>query len=164
MDAVAKGYGLGAEFEACWQRDRDRLRRALALSIGDAQLASEAVDEAFTRAYARWSRVSRYQDPTGWIYRVAANWATSALRKRRLRPVRPVEHLDRATHDTVEDGALLQAIAALPAGQRTVVVLRFYLDWDVARIAAALDIAPGTVKSRLSRALDRLRDEQVVHP
>ncbi|MCC5948208.1 MAG: sigma-70 family RNA polymerase sigma factor [Nitriliruptoraceae bacterium] len=153
-----------AGFTACWVRDRDRLRRALALSLGDAPLASEAVDEAFTRAYARWDRVSQLDDPTAWLYRVAANWATSWLRKRRLRPVRPAESLDRPTEDRPDDGWVLDALAALPATQRSVVVLRFYLDWDIARIASALEVAPGTVKSRLHRALARLRTEQEVHP
>jgi RNA polymerase sigma-70 factor (ECF subfamily) len=48
------------------------------------------------------------------------------------------------------------ALDRLAVDQRAVVVLRYYLDWSEARTAAALGIAPGTVKSRLSRALDRL--------
>ena len=48
------------------------------------------------------------------------------------------------------------ALAALPVEQRSVVVLRYLLDWSEFQTAEALDIAPGTVKSRLSRALDRL--------
>lgn len=154
--------GDGA-FEAVWRRDRDVLRRALALSLGDARLASEAVDEAFTRAYARWSRVSQLDDPTAWLYRVAMNWATSWLRKRRLRPVRPADELDTASYDVVEDSAVLSAIDALPSSQRAVVVLRFYLDWDIARISTALDVPAGTVKSRLHRALTRLHDAKEVH-
>jgi RNA polymerase sigma factor (sigma-70 family) len=149
-------------FEAVWRRDRDGLRRALALSLGDAQLASEAVDEAFTRAYARWARVSQFDDPTAWVYRVAANWATGWLRKRRLRPVRPAEELDTASVDVVADRAVLDAIESLPAPQRAVVVLRFYLDWEVPRIASALDVPPGTVKSRLHRALSHLQDSKEV--
>lgn len=150
------------DFEAVWRRDRDGLRRALTLSLGDAPLASEAVDEAFTRAYARWSRVSQLDDPAAWIYRVAMNWATSWLRKRRLRPVRSVEDLDTTTRDVVADHTVLDAIEALPTPQRAVIVLRFYLDWEVPRIASALDVPPGTVKSRLHRALSRLQDRKEV--
>lgn len=152
-----------ATFEAMWRRDHEELRRALSLSLGDAQLANEAVDEAFTRAYARWSSVSQLDDPTAWLYRVASNWATSWLRKRRMRPVRPTEELETPRYDIVEDPAVLAAIEALPSPHRSVIVLRFYLDWDIARIAAALDVPPGTVKSRLHRALTRLRDNQEVH-
>lgn len=151
-----------ATFEAVWLRDHEQLRRALSLSLGDALLANEAVDEAFTRAYARWSRVSQLDDPTAWLYRVASNWATSWLRKRRMRPVRPTEELETARFDVVEDPAVLAAIEALPPAHRTVIVLRFYLDWDIARIASALDVPAGTVKSRLHRALSRLHDNQEV--
>ncbi len=151
-----------ADFETVWRRDRDGLRRALTLSLGDAPVASEAVDEAFTRAYARWSRVSQLDDPTAWIYRAAMNWATSWLRKRRLRPVRPAEELDTPSLDVVADHTVLEAIEALPTSQRVVVVLRFYLDWEVPRIASALDVPPGTVKSRLHRALSRLQDSEEV--
>lgn len=150
-------------FEAVYRRDHEMLRRALNLSLGDTPLANEAVDEAFTRAYASWPRVSQLNDPTAWLYRVASNWATSWLRKRRMRPVRPTEELETTRYDVVEDPAVLAAIEALPLPHRTVIVLRFYLDWDIARIATALDVPPGTVKSRLHRALTRLHDVQEVH-
>lgn len=150
-------------FEAVYRRDHEMLRRALSLGLGDTELANEAVAEAFTRAYARWSRVSQLDDPTAWLYRVASNWATSWLRKRRMRPVRPTEELETARYDVVEDPAVLAAIEALPSAQRAVIVLRFYLDWDIARIATALDVPPGTVKTRLHRALTRLHDVEEVH-
>lgn len=86
-------------FTALWQREHDGLYRALALTLGDRDLASEAVDEGFARAYARWTHVQGLADPAGWIYRVAMNWATSWLRKRLRRPTRPIEDLDRAVRD-----------------------------------------------------------------
>ena len=51
---------------------------------------------------------------------------------------------------------LARAVPALPLKHRAVVVLRFFADWSVADVANALRIAEGTVKSRLSRALDQL--------
>lgn len=148
-------------FTALWEREHDRLHRALSLTLGDRDLASEAVDEAFARAFARWPQVQRLEDPAGWIYRVAVNWATSWLRKRRLRPTRPIEELDRAVRDQVDDrladAGLSTAVGRLPIAQRSVVVLRFYLDWPVDRIATSLGVPPGTVKSRLHRALGALR-------
>jgi RNA polymerase sigma factor (sigma-70 family) len=149
-------------FTALWEREHDRLHRALSLTLGDRDLASEAVDEAFARAYARWSHVQRLDDPAGWIYRVAVNWATSWLRKRRLRPTRPIEELDRGVRDQVSDAGLSTAVGRLPVGQRSVVVLRFYLDWPVDRIATSLGVPSGTVKSRLHRALGALREQAEV--
>ena len=54
------------------------------------------------------------------------------------------------------DPAIAAAIARLPLDQRSVVVLRYYLDWSTEEVAEALGVAPGTVKSRLHRALRRL--------
>lgn len=54
---------------------RDRLYRAIALVVGDPSLASDAVDEAMTRAVARWERISKYDSPDGWVYRVALTWS-----------------------------------------------------------------------------------------
>jgi RNA polymerase sigma factor (sigma-70 family) len=59
--------------------------------------------------------------------------------------------------DVLERERLLAAVRELPAGQRAVVVLRFFDDLSVADTAAALDCSEGTVKSQTSRALDRLR-------
>jgi len=66
--------------------------RALAVALGDPDLAREATDEAMLRAYARWSRVGAYDNPGGWVFRVGLNWATSWWR--RVRGERPM-----AAHD-----------------------------------------------------------------
>ena len=63
-----------------------------------------------------------------------------------------------ADDDTVlEREGLLAAIRELPAGQRAVLVLRFFDDLSVADTAAALDCTEGTVKSQTARALARMR-------
>ena len=67
---------------------------------------------------------------------------------------RPAETTAEPTPDRV---AIEHALAALPAQQRIAVVLHYLLDQSVADIATTLKISPGTVKSRLSRALRRLR-------
>lgn len=147
------------EFERFYQGERSGLYRALALTLGDAELAAEAVDEAFVRAYQRWGRVGRYDNPAGWVYRVARNWATSRLRK--LARVQVVEAVpDAAPVDPPgePDEELAAALAALSEPQRAVVVLRFHLDWSTEQAAHALGVAPGTVKSRLHRVLGTLRD------
>lgn len=144
-------------FRAFWRATHGSLQRALAATLADGQLAAEAVDEAMVRAYSRWGRVGSLDDPAGWVFRVAFNWATSWLRKRRRRPIRPAEQLDRPKVDSRADVGLQRAVLGLDQHHRAVVVLRLYLDWPVARVAEALGIAEGTVKSRLHRALDELR-------
>ena len=135
--------------------DRDRLARAVGMTLGDADLGAEAVDEAFVRAYQRWPRVGRLADPSGWVFRVAVNWATSVLRRRRPPSVRP----DRDPTDVSQptEPSLLAALAELPVAQRAVVVCRYYLHLSEEETAEALGIRPGTVKSRSHRAMQTLQ-------
>ncbi len=55
-----------------------------------------------------------------------------------------------------QDADLIAALGQLSIDHRTVVVGRYFLDWSEAELADALDVAPGTIKSRLSRALTKL--------
>ena len=144
-------------FATVYENDRSRLVRALALSLRDDALANEAVDEAFTRAYHRWNTVGSFDEPHAWIYRTAHNWATSRFRRRsRDRKYAAKTARPEVTVDTLPDPALASALADLPADQRQVLVLRYYLDWTIDACAEALDVAPGTVKSRTNRALKEL--------
>jgi hypothetical protein len=68
-------------FEEFYAADRERIYRALAVTLRNPDLAAEATDEAMTRAYQRWGLVRAYDNPTGWVYRVALNWARSRLRR-----------------------------------------------------------------------------------
>jgi DNA-directed RNA polymerase specialized sigma24 family protein len=127
----------------------------LAVTLGNRDLATEAVDEAMARAYARWSTVSRLDNPGGWVYRVALNWSRSVLH-RRLRPVRaPGGAHPGAPADP--EPAVTTALADLPVDQRSVLVCRYLMGWSEAQTAAALKIRPGTVKSRAHRGLQSLQ-------
>ena len=150
-----------ASFAAFYQRNVRTLARTLSASLGDAQLAQDATQEAMARACERWDRIEHYDNPTGWCYRVAMNWATSRWRKRRRevitdRPTRTgtVELPDIELHDR-----LIAALRTLSLEHRAVIVLRLVEDWSIAETAEALGVAPGTVQSRYARALRRLREE-----
>lgn len=138
-----------ARFEDFYEADRIRLGRAIAFALGDADLAAEATDEAFTRAYERWPSVSQ-GNPPAWVYRVAMNWALSVLRRRR-RNLQPLYDPAVAAPGVAEP-AVTAALAELDPKHRSVVVCRHLLGWSVAETAAALHLREGTVKSRLSRA------------
>ncbi|MCU1426535.1 MAG: putative polymerase subfamily sigma factor [Actinomycetia bacterium] len=138
-----------------YETTRDRVGRALAMTLGDVHLAAEAVDEAMARAFQRWDRVGRLDSPGGWVYRVGLNWATSVLRRRHRAPNPPAE---RGPTDVgpLSEPDVAAALAELPSRQRAVIVCRFYLGLSEAETAATLAIRPGTAKSRLSRALRHL--------
>jgi RNA polymerase sigma-70 factor, ECF subfamily len=122
--------------------------------FGDRQEAQDVVQEAFCRALSRWSSVSRYDDPVGWVRRVAWNLAVSRWRRARtallhLRRQRPAEPL--VDGPSPERVALFAALAELPARQRRAVVLHYLADLPVGEIAAREGVAEGTVKSWLHR-------------
>lgn len=145
---------MSATFESVFAAHRNELVRALSITLQDEGLAAEAVDEAFTRALHRWAVVGSFDNPEAWIYRTARNWATSLFR-RRVRDSRYAHKVGQpaSTTDALPDPELTAALRELPVDQRNVLVLRYFLDWPIDSIADALDISPGTVKSRTSRAL-----------
>ena len=132
--------------------------RAVAVTLGDDELAVDAVAEAMARAWHRWSKVGRYDKPEAWVYRVAMNWAFSWRRRRRRERERPIVFGAEQVVAELRDDILDAAMAGLSVDHRAVVVCRLYFDWSVATTAVALGINEGTVKSRLARALDALRD------
>ena len=144
------------DFRAFFADHHRRIASALAMTLRDDDLAADAAAEAMARAYENWDDVGTFDNPSGWVYRVGVNWATS-WRRKLMREVFRSDSPDHAAPQTPDvDPDLDAALAELPIDQRSVVVLRYLLDWSEFQTAEALDIAPGTVKSRLSRALDLL--------
>lgn len=119
---------------------------------GDLAAAQDLVQEAFCRALPRWERVRTYDDPLGWVRRVAWNLATSRWRRARAAAEflqrQRVEHVDGPGPDRV---ALTAALATLPANQRAAVVLHHLADLAVADIAEQLGANEGTVRVWLHR-------------
>jgi len=156
---------VASSFEEFYAVHHVRVERALVLALGDVELGRDACAEGFARALGRWSEVTGYSNPTGWVFRVGINWARSRHRRRR-REVAPVRWLlsEAASDSTadlvaVEDDVMIaEALSRLSLDHRAVVVGRFYLDLSEAQLAEALDIPQGTVKSRSSRALGHLHD------
>ena len=147
-------------FTAFYKRRRAEVHAAVAVTVAD--LALEAVDEAFVRAAERWGQVSRMDRPAGWVYRVAVNWATAWWRKWSRRPTRPAAVLDRPHEDDLANVTLLEELTGLPLAQRQMLVLRFVLGYSVGETAAALGVAEGTVKSGVHRARRQLRTDAEV--
>ena len=124
--------------------------------LGDRDDAQDLTQEALARAYARWSRVARYDE--AWITRVATNLALGEAR-RRSRPARASNPGHGASLDAViaQRAELVSVLARLPKRQREVVALRFLADLPEAAVAAALGCSLGTVKQHAARGLAALR-------
>jgi len=123
---------------------------AITADLGDAQ---ELAQEAFLRAWQRWSRIRRYQDPAGWVVRVARNLALSRWRRARTaaRGLWRMGEPDQSPGPGPESVALVRALQQIPAVQRRALVMHHMADMSVAAIAAEEGVAVGTIKARLSR-------------
>ena len=146
------------------------LRIAGLVSSGSAE-AEDAVQDAFVKAYAALGRFRSGASFRPWILRIVANEARNRRRSAGRRAglgLRLAE--DRRPDDAAPPpeaavlarerrSALLTAISALREDDRMIIGYRYFLELDEAETAEALGIARGTVKSRLSRALRRLRSE-----
>jgi RNA polymerase sigma-70 factor, ECF subfamily len=149
----------GGEIEPLFRAHYARLVRAMALVCGDGEVAADAVQEAFVRAHLRWRRLRHYDDPVGWIRRVALNLVRDDHR-RTVRKRRAVARL--ASEPVVvgveqEPDELTTLLAALPRQQRVAVALYYVDGLSIAEVAATMGLAEGSVKSHLHDARQRLR-------
>ena len=131
---------------------RRLLRYAYALT-GEMAEAQDLVQEAYTRAWQRWGRLSGYDSVDAWLRLVVARLATD--RWRRLVHMRaaltrsgPPKHAGPPGDDTV---VLVAALRRLPKQQRRALALHYLYDMSIDEIALETGAASGTVKSWLSR-------------
>ncbi|HWL48436.1 MAG TPA: RNA polymerase sigma factor [Acidimicrobiia bacterium] len=127
---------LTGSFDAFYRSTRPRIFRAIALALGDSDLALDATDEAMTRAAEQWREVGGFDNPAGWVYRVALNWARSRLR--RLTRERGRLDYEPGYDQAVPDPHLMDRVMSLPLNYRAVIVARFLLDWSVEETAEVL--------------------------
>jgi RNA polymerase sigma-70 factor (sigma-E family) len=151
-----------AEFSDYVAAQRVRLvRAARLLTTGDEAAAEDLVQTTLTRLYVHWSQVSRADDPVAYGYRSLTNvFLDERRRAHRLREVADDVALERAevTADLDTRRVVLDALQQLAPRQRAVVVLRHFLQFDVAATAEVLGCVEGTVKSQNAKALAHLRE------
>jgi RNA polymerase sigma-70 factor, ECF subfamily len=146
-----------ASFDGIYHAHVRRLTVQLCAYTGDLALAQDLVQEAFCRAFARWSSVSRYDDPVAWIRRVAWNLATSRWRRSRVaRAFLGRQREEYVAGPSPDHVVLTAALAKLPEPHRRAVVLHHLADLPVAEIAMQENVSEGTVKSWLHRGRTQL--------
>ena len=150
-----------ADFDAVFLTHFAPMVRALTAACGDPDVAADAVQDAFVRAYARWGRISRYDDPVGWVRHVALNRIRDHFR-RETRGRRAVERLAGRTETTTAapevPGDPVALLAPLPPQQRTALALFYLADCSVAEVATAMGLSEGAVKYHLHAGRAALRD------
>ncbi len=159
----------------CQQGDRDAFRHLVdrykdvlygtaVLMTGNRAVGEEVVQEAFLSAWRGIGGFKRGRPPKPWLVRILVNEVLTRQRKKSI-PAIPLSDLDHAADpaasddaDAFQDRAIVrQALAHLVPEQQQVVVLRYFAELSVPEVARSIGVREGTVKSRLHRALKRLR-------
>lgn len=141
------------DIESAYQRLYPGLVRLAFLLVDTQELAEEAVQDAFTKVYPKWSRIEM---PEAYLRTCVINACRKVQRRRRVVRRTPDPFVE---HGELHADHLADVVRALPSPMKEAVVLRYYLQLSEADIARTLGIAPGTVKSTLHRARAALKKE-----
>lgn len=164
--------------EAAWERlmrrHQEPIFRLAYLLLGDGAEAEDVAQEAFIRAYLKLGQFDESRPFRPWLLSITANLARNRRRSlgrywaalRRLFQAEPTPDGDRTgaaasagagIESQAEAQALWQAVQQLRPAAQEIIYLRYFLDLSEAETAETLGVAPGTVKSRLHRALRQLQ-------
>lgn len=137
------------------------------LMIRDRGLAEDAVQKALTQMWKHLPSLRLHGSFKAWLVRIVVNEVKQQFRKKQV-PTVPLEQASEVAEDLnktetamvrdEERQRLRQALKLLPPEQREAVVLRYFSDLTVPEVAAVMGQREGTIKSRLSRALDQLNE------
>jgi RNA polymerase sigma-70 factor, ECF subfamily len=126
------------------------------------QTGGRDVDDLFQDTWLRVVRSAHRFDParrfSTWLFQIAVNRCRDWRRRPPPDPVDPADHAGAAASASTSDARLdvERLLAALPEGQRSAVILRYWHDCDEEEVARILRVPRGTVKSRLHHAMRRL--------
>jgi RNA polymerase sigma factor (sigma-70 family) len=159
-------------YEELVRRYQDVAFRLAYTILGSAEEAEDAAQEGFVRAYHALGRFRRGAPVRPWLLTIVANAARTRRATSARRPTLTLQAVATAIDDSARSPEavalvteqrleLLGAVNALRADDQRVIAYRYFLDLSEAEIAQLLGCARGTVKSRLSRALTRLRQQLV---
>jgi RNA polymerase sigma-70 factor (ECF subfamily) len=153
---------IGVEsFEEFFERERDRLFRAMLLASSDRSDAEELVQDAFLRVWERWDRVSSMAEPSAYLHRAAFNAFLSRRRRAAVAMRRRVVGVTE-THDEIAHAearhAVIGMLQRLTTRQRAAVVLTDVLGYGSDEAATILGIQPATVRELASRGRTRIRE------
>ena len=149
-------------FEEFFEAEHARLFGALCLVTGDRHEAEEVMQDAFLRLWERWDRVSRVDDPSGYLFRTAMNvfrnrYRRAALALRRTISLAPAED----ALATVEDrDVVVRALRGLSPDQRAAVILTGYVGMSSGEAGRALGMRASTVRTLSTRARAAIREQE----
>ena len=150
-----------ATFAELYEAEYASVYRTVRGIVLDEAAAQDLAHEAFEKAMRAWSRLPDKANSKAWLHRIAVNTAISHWRRQRLARLLPSRLFEPGTaeaYDEVEDKSLVGAVMRpLTPQLRAVVVLHYYHQFSRDEIAQMLGIPPGTVASRLAKAMQVMR-------
>jgi RNA polymerase sigma-70 factor (sigma-E family) len=159
--AARRTSGDAAEFERFVTRHAADVSRLAFMLTGDSHEADDLAADVLLAAWRQWDDVKSADSPQAYVRRITSNMAASRIRRRtRWRALLPAFAIDAKAVDPGMDGAgvdVRRALAKLPPGRRSCVVLRLAFDLPEREVADILQISVGTVKSQTSKAVKSLR-------
>lgn len=140
-------------FDAFYTGSHRRVLHQMYAMTGNLAEAQDLVQEAYARAWQRWSAVSTYGEPEAWVRTVAWRLAASRWRKAKNGVAAMLRHgQDPDTPEpSLDNVALVAALKQIPEAQRRAIVLHHLGGLSVAEVATETGSPVGTVKARLSR-------------
>jgi RNA polymerase sigma-70 factor (ECF subfamily) len=162
--------GEAAAWEPLVREHQQSVFRLAYLFLGDADDAEDIAQETFLRAWDHLKRFDPARPLRPWLLSISANLSRNRRRSagryiaaltRAFREQPKEAPIDEKSAQNSEADNLWKAVQRLDPPDQQIVYLRFFLDLSVAETAETLQVAEGTVKSRLSRALDKLR--RIIH-
>lgn len=141
-----------ASLELLILENENRLYRTALAILGHPQEAEDAVQDVFVRYLEK--APAKLESPTAWLMRVLINGCKSRLR---LQWRQVIELPDTLPAPGPEEREELEELWSLPPEERAAIHLFYYEGYSTDEIAQLTGVAPGTVRSRLSRARERLR-------
>lgn len=147
----------GLAFDVLFRAEYTAVARTAYVILGDRERAKDITQEAFTRMYVSWRKVSRLDRPGAWVRRVAIRLAArearrSALLATLLRRVEP------SRDPSPTDPDIQAALRSLPHSQRAALALHYLEDLPVKEVAELLGCAESTAKVHLHRGRKKLAE------
>jgi RNA polymerase sigma factor (sigma-70 family) len=152
---MGRGAGREESFRAAFLELWPAAQRVALRLLSNPTAADDVAAEALARTFARWDQVEQLPYRDAWVLRVTTNLALDLLRRRQ--PAVTAAEIDYLEDAAAIRLALAAALRQLPGRQREVVVLRYLADYSEHDVAAALGIAPGSVRTHMQRGLEALR-------
>ena len=154
-----QGGAGNADFTAYATQAVPRLRATAYLMCRDWHLADDLTQNALTKLFLAWSRVSKVEDIDAYARKVLLRSYLDHHRRRWASEVVTATFDEAAAAETTDlRMTLVDALRLLKPQDRAVIILRYWEDYSVEKVASLLEIREATVRARSMRALSRLRE------